>query len=162
MSISVEWHGCPLCIPLNDVQAQVHLYGFNLICVRTISGACAQSLSMHTCALGSLAPGESATIAVQLSAIPGDQSRGGSVHVTSATQPIRTSSFSIEVTPRADLVIDPLPLDILAVLGEPVEVPIVIRSVGVGGLKPTSRSIAQVTPRSRSSHCPRQGQPASQ
>lgn len=122
---------------LNDAIASVHLYGFNVISIESSAGACTQSSSVYSCALGSLAPGESMSVAMQLSAIPGIFSRGGSVSVAAASQPslpLRTVPLDITVSARTDLAIDPLPYEVIAAVGELVEVPVVFRSVGAAAM----------------------------
>lgn len=117
---------------LVDTMAQLQLFGFDIVAVETSLAPCSPMGVTYSCALGTLLPGESADITMRLAAFANHQS-SGTISVTSASQgntTLRTVPLPVQVTPRLDLAIDPLPYEVVAVVGQAVEIPVVIRSVG--------------------------------
>lgn len=120
--------------PLEDATARFTLYNFTVIAALGDTDTCAfESGGYYDCALGTLTAGETRQIELRLSssAARGTQVSGNLfVHAGSPSIPVGAAWFHVNMRPRVDLAIEPLPSYTLAVVGEPVDLPLVLRSVG--------------------------------
>lgn len=132
---------------LDDAQARVIPYGFDVLAAESALGACSESFGSYLCELGTLAPGQTAHVTLRLSSIPNPwQALSSNVSVSVLTagqpnQPLRTEVLTVQVTPRIDLAIDPLPYQVTAALNQPTEVPLAIRSAGAEAIPDARISI---------------------
>lgn len=113
---------------LQGLNATFNLYGLNMV-----SGPCTQTYANLDCPIGTLVPGETRRLHLTLVATTAGTSTSGNVTLTLASapyEPLRSRSFNVSVAAAIDLAIDGLPRERIALVGETVELPVTIRSVG--------------------------------